>query len=177
MKFNEIKTAEDAKLYASENSLPKVPFTWMYQWNCKNKQKCIELTLTLQTIFNEAKEDSPFSILDITSIDDDEYFIHTSIGNFIMKYEAEANKASIEKTKNFDTQSVSKEKEENDQEEYNQKIVDMVNEVRQQAEQAERTQTTEKPINDLLKKVDQAIKDSKSGFSLRVFGFEIIGWN
>ena len=156
MKFENIQTKEDAYQYATDWHLPKVPFFRMWNFNCQNEKKCVKLALALQSIFNGAKENNPFKIKELIKLQEDMYLVETSVGNFELNYQEESEDVKVEKS----TRNVKEEKEKQSQ-----KYVDMVNEVRQQAERKEQQE------------VAKVEKSEKKGFSLRLFGKEILGWN
>lgn len=152
IKFEDIQSKEDAILYATEWSLPKVPFARMHGYNCQDEEKCVKLTLALQSLFNGAKENSPFKIIDMAQLPNDEYLVETSVGNFELKFNNEIRKASVEKTE----KKIVKEK-----------VVEKVEP--QEVVDASAQQK-------VVEKVEPQ-QVNKKGFSLRLFGKEILGWN
>ena len=136
MKFEEIRTKEDAYQYASECHLPKVPFARMYEFNCQDEKKCIKLAIALQSVFDNAKERNQFKIIDLVRITKDFYLAETSAGNFELKFRVKENNVSVKKTER-------------------------------------------KIVKEVVEKIEpQEVKEvEKVGFSLRLFGKEILGWN
>ena len=156
IKFQEIQGKTDAFQYASEWHLPKVPFFRMWEHNCQDEKKCVKLAVALQGVFNGANETVPFKVLDL-ALQGNEYLAETSIGNFILKYEEEEEIVEVTKTK----KTIKKEKVVEPQ------IKDVQEEVQSEV------------VEPQVKKVKEVkeVKENKRGFSLRLFGKEILGWN
>ena len=162
IKFEDIKTPQDAIQYATEWSLPKVPFTRMYKFNCTDERKCVKLTIALQSVFNNAKEINQFKITDLVKIEEDFYLAETSVGNFELKFRAKEDNVSVEKTE----RKIIKEK-----------VVEKIEKIEpQEVVDASAQQIVEEKVQPQeVKEIDKIEK--KKGFSLRLFGKEILGWN
>ena len=156
IKFQEIQGKTDAFQYASEWHLPKVPFFRMWEHNSQDEKKCVKLAVALQGVFNGANETVPFKVLDL-ALQGNEYLAETSIGNFILKYEEEEEIVEVTKTK----KTIKKEKEVVEPQ-----IKDVQN-VQSEVVEPQVQKVQEEKIE---------IKENR-GFSLRLFGKEILGWN
>ena len=151
MKFENIQTKEDAYQYATDWHLPKVPFFRMWNFNCQDEKKCVKLTIALQSVFNGAKETNPFKINELIKLQDDKYLADTSVGNFELNYRTQSEDVKVEKT----TKTIKEEKEK-----IQQKVVET---------------EKEQPIE--VAKIEKVERKERKGFSLRLFGKEILGWN
>ena len=156
IKFEDIQNEANAELYAKEWSLPKVPFVRMHKYNCQDEEKCVKLTLALQSLFNGAKENAPFKIIDLAQLPNDEYLVETSVGNFELKFNNEIRKASVEKTE----KKIVKEKV-----------------VKIEPQEVVDASAQQKVVEKTEKVEPQQVVENKKGFSLRLFGKEILGWN
>ena len=165
MKFEDIKTKEDAYQYATDWHLPKVPFARMYEFNCQDEKKCVKLAIALQSVFNNAKENNQFKIIALVRIEEDFYLAETSAGNFELRFRVKENNVSVEKTE----RKIIKEKvEEKEVKEIPQEVV-VAKEAQPKVE--EKVQPQE------VKEIEKTKEIEKKGFSLRLFGKEILGWN
>ena len=162
MKFEEIQTKEDAYQYAADWHLPKVPFFKMWEFNCQDEKKCVKLAIALQSVFNNAKENNQFKIIALVRIEEDFYLAETSAGNFELKFRVKENNVSVEKTE----RKIIKEKVE--EKEVPQEVV-VAKEAQPKVE--EKVQPQE------VKEIEKTKEIEKKGFSLRLFGKEILGWN
>ncbi len=156
-KFNEITNKDEAYQYATDWHLPKVPFFRMWNFNCQDEKKCVKLTIALQSVFNGAKETNPFKINELIKLEDDRYLADTSVGNFELNYQ-EDEEVKVEKS----TKTIKEEKEK-----LQSKVVKKV--------QPEVAKVEEIKVQPEVAKVENV--EIKKGFSLRLFGKEILGWN
>lgn len=165
MKFEEIQNKDDAYKYASDWHLPKVPFFKMWEFNCQDEKKCVKLAIALQSVFNNAKENNQFKIIALVRIEEDFYLAETSAGNFELRFRVKENNVSVEKTE----RKIIKEKvEEKEVKEIPQEVV-VAKEAQPKVE--EKVQPQE------VKEIEKTKEIEKKGFSLRLFGKEILGWN
>ena len=165
MKFEEIQTKEDAYKYASDWHLPKVPFFKMWEFNCQDEKKCVKLAIALQSVFNDAKENNQFKIIALVRIEEDFYLAETSAGNFELRFRVKENNVSVEKTE----RKIIKEKVEEKEEKIEPQEVVVAKEAQPKVE--EKVQPQE------VKEIEKTKEIEKKGFSLRLFGKEILGWN
>ena len=165
MKFEEIQNKDDAYKYATDWHLPKVPFFKMWEFNCQDEKKCVKLAIALQSVFNNAKENNQFKIIALVRIEEDFYLAETSAGNFELRFRVKENNVSVEKTE----RKIIKEKvEEKEVKEIPQEVV-VAKEAQPKVE--EKVQPQE------VKEIEKTKEIEKKGFSLRLFGKEILGWN
>ena len=162
MKFEEIQNKDDAYKYATDWHLPKVPFFKMWEFNCQDEKKCVKLAIALQSVFNNAKENNQFKIIALVRIEEDFYLAETSAGNFELRFRVKENNVSVEKTE----RKIIKEKVEEKEEKIEPQEVVVAKEAQPKVEEKVQPQEIEK-IEEIEKK----------GFSLRLFGKEILGWN
>ena len=165
MKFEEIQTKEDAYKYATDWHLPKVPFFKMWEFNCQDEKKCVKLAIALQSVFNDAKENNQFKIITLVRIEEDFYLAETSAGNFELRFRVKENNVSVEKTE----RKIIKEKVEEKEEKIEPQEVVVAKEAQPKVE--EKVQPQE------VKEIEKTKEIEKKGFSLRLFGKEILGWN
>ena len=82
MKFEEIKTYEDAYIYAEEKGgIPKVPFTRLWQFICHNEEELISASKTMQEIFNLVDSECKFRIGEIKQIGESRFEVAISTGD------------------------------------------------------------------------------------------------
>lgn len=165
MKFEEIQNKDDAYKYASDWHLPKVPFFKMWGFNCQDEKKCVKLAIALQSVFNNAKENNQFKIIALVRIEEDFYLAETSVGNFELRFRVKENNVSVEKTE----RKIIKEKVEEKEEKIEPQEVVVAKEAQPKVE--EKVQPQE------VKEIEKTKEIEKKGFSLRLFGKEILGWN
>lgn len=165
MKFEEIQNKEDAYQYATDWHLPKVPFFKMWEFNCQDEKKCVKLAIALQSVFNNAKENNQFKIIALVRIEEDFYLAETSAGNFELRFRVKENNVSVEKTE----RKIIKEKVEEKEEKIEPQEVVVAKEAQPKVE--EKVQPQE------VKEIEKTKEIEKKGFSLRLFGKEILGWN
>lgn len=165
MKFEEIQNKDDAYKYASDWHLPKVPFFKMWEFNCQDEKKCVKLAIALQSVFNDAKENNQFKIIALVRIEEDFYLAETSAGNFELRFRVKENNVSVEKTE----RKIIKEKVEEKEEKIEPQEVVVAKEAQPKVE--EKVQPQE------VKEIEKTKEIEKKGFSLRLFGKEILGWN
>ena len=162
MKFEEIQNKDDAYKYATDWHLPKVPFFKMWEFNCQDEKKCVKLAIALQSVFNNAKENNQFKIIALVRIEEDFYLAETSAGNFELRFRVKENNVSVEKTE----RKIIKEKVEEKEEKIEPQEVVVAKEAQPKVEEKVQPQEIEK-----IEEIEQ------KGFSLRLFGKEILGWN
>lgn len=165
MKFEEIQNKDDAYKYATDWHLPKVPFFKMWEFNCQDEKKCVKLAIALQSVFNNAKENNQFKIIALVRIEEDFYLAETSAGNFELRFRVKENNVSVEKTE----RKIIKEKVEEKEEKIEPQEVVVAKEAQPKVEEKVRPQE--------VKEIEKIEEIEKKGFSLRLFGKEILGWN
>lgn len=168
MKFEEIQNKDDAYKYATDWHLPKVPFFKMWEFNYQDEKKCVKLAIALQSVFNNAKENNQFKIIALVRIEEDFYLAETSAGNFELRFRVKENNVSVEKTERKIIKEKVEEKEEKEEKIEPQEVV-VAKEAQPKVE--EKVQPQE------VKEIEKTKEIEKKGFSLRLFGKEILGWN
>ena len=82
MKFNEIKTCDDAYVFAEEKGgIPKIPFMRLWQFICHDEEKLVSASKTMQEIFNLTDSECKFRIGEIIQIDENRFEVAISTGD------------------------------------------------------------------------------------------------